>query len=132
MDRQAIAQEHPYDTPERRGPTTIIKAMNPIKLTGLIAIGLLAGCSSLPTCGTPEAAAHPGNSCSAPWWSVGSDYRPPPTRDYINNPIVSPTTTQQPVAAQPREEYKTIAVNTPNGLVYKRCKMLNGRVVACF
>lgn len=110
--------------------------MNPTKLTGLIAIGLLAGCSSLPTCGTPEAVeyfrSNPNGSCSAPWWSVGGDYRPPPTRDYVNNPIVSPTTTQQPAAAQPREEYKTIAVNTPNGLVYKRCKMLNGQVVACF
>lgn len=30
------------------------------------------------------------------------------------------------------EQYQTIVVNTPSGFVYKRCKVLNGQVVACF
>lgn len=49
-----------------------------------------------------------------------------------------PTTTVAPQTVQPNvgttagEQYQTIAVNTPAGLVYKRCKVLNGQVVACF
>ena len=61
----------------------------------------------------------------------------PPARNYITNPF-TPLTVAQPQAAQPSwgtpagEQYQTIMVNTPQGIVYKRCKVLNGQVVACF
>lgn len=60
-----------------------------------------------------------------------------PTRDYVANPYTLP---QAPQTAQPDftpwgatgEQYQTIMVNTPTGMVYKRCKVLNGKAVACF
>lgn len=54
---------------------------------------------------------------------------------YTTNPY---TPTQIPQTVQPSfgntggEQYQTIMVNTPNGIVHKRCKVLNGQVVACF
>ena len=59
-------------------------------------------------------------------------------RNYFTNPITVPTPSQsiqpnlQPFGGASVEEYKTIMVNTPNGIVYKRCKVLNGQNVACF
>lgn len=55
-------------------------------------------------------------------------------RNYSTHPITAPTPGAQP-SNQPNsndQEYKTVMVNTPNGLVYKRCKVLNGQNVACF
>ena len=61
----------------------------------------------------------------------------PQQRNYFTNPITMPPLqgTQPnfaPFGATSGEQYQTIMVNTPNGLVYKRCKVLNGQVVACF
>ena len=58
-----------------------------------------------------------------------------PTRDYIADPIIAPVypSTQpnfQPFGSQDTG-YQLIMVNTPNGLVQKRCKVLNGQVVHC-
>ena len=58
-----------------------------------------------------------------------------PTRDYIANPIIAPVypSTQpnvQPFGSQ-ANDYQLIMVNTPYGLVQKRCKVLNGQVVHC-
>lgn len=56
-------------------------------------------------------------------------------RNYVTNPVTlppAPTTTQPSFGTSPSEQYQTILVNTPNGLVYKRCKVLNGQAVACF
>ena len=96
----------------------------------------LTGCSSLPTCGTPEAQAHfkanPGGSCSAPWWTVLEGIQP---QQQPNYPVYQPSTVQTAPAAwgpQAGEQYQTIMVNTPNGVVAKRCKVLNGQAVACF
>lgn len=58
----------------------------------------------------------------------------PPARNYFTDPILVP----QPTSVQPSfggnagEQYQTIMVNTPQGIVYKRCRMLNGKAVACF
>ena len=60
-----------------------------------------------------------------------------PTRDYVANPYTLPPAGQ---TTQPDftpfgtvgDQYQTILVNTPNGMVYKRCKVLNGKAVACF
>lgn len=58
-------------------------------------------------------------------------------RNYLTNPITPPAplpSTQpnfKPFGSTSENEYKTIMVNTPNGYVYKRCKMLNGQVVTC-
>ena len=49
----------------------------------------------------------------------------------IQLPVVAPTV-QPTFGATSGEQYQTIAVNTPNGLVYKRCKVLNGQIGACF
>lgn len=48
-------------------------------------------------------------------------------------PMVVPTQRVQPSSGNPvGEQYQTIMVNTPNGLVYKRCKVLDGKAVVCF
>lgn len=57
-------------------------------------------------------------------------------RNYFTDPITAPVPTIQP-NIQPyggtnNQEYRTVMVNTPNGIVYKRCKVLNGQNVACF
>ena len=64
-------------------------------------------------------------------------YSMPEQRDYVANPFYLPQQTQ---TVQPNftplgstgEQYQMIMVNTPNGMVYKRCKVLNGQAVACF
>lgn len=59
-------------------------------------------------------------------------------RNYVTHPITAPAPSQgvqpnlQPFGGTGGEEYKTVMVNTPNGIVYKRCKVLNGQNVACF
>ena len=59
-------------------------------------------------------------------------------RNYFTNPITPPAPLQsiqpnfQPFGGTNEHEYRTIMVNTPNGIVYKRCKVLNGQVTACF
>ena len=71
------------------------------------------------------------------WQGVLEDYNRSqqyvaPTRNYFTDPLVQPTSNQantRPSAAT--ETYQTILVNTPNGLVQKRCKMLNGKAVYC-
>lgn len=60
----------------------------------------------------------------------------PAQRNYLTNPYVGPSTQMvQPnfnrFSATESEGYRTIMVNTPQGIVYKRCKLLNG-AVACF
>ena len=57
----------------------------------------------------------------------------PPQRNYFTNPYVAPPvqTTQPSFGNTAGEQYQTIMVNTPQGIVYKRCKVLNG-AVACF
>ena len=60
----------------------------------------------------------------------------PAQRNYITNPYVGPSTQLvQPnfnrFGGSDSEGYQTIMVNTPQGFVYKRCKVLNG-AVACF
>lgn len=60
----------------------------------------------------------------------------PATRNYLTNPYVGPSTQMvQPnfntFSAPDSGGYRTIMVNTPQGIVYKRCKLLNG-AVACF
>ena len=95
------------------------------------ALVLLTGCSSLPACGTPEAK---GKHCSL-GYAPGAFVIPVASRDYVTNPVTlpaAPTTTQPSFGNAPSEQYQTILVNTPNGLVYKRCKVLNGQAVACF
>lgn len=58
-------------------------------------------------------------------------------RNYFTNPITPPAPLQstqpnfQPFGSTNENEYRNIMVNTPNGIVYKRCKVLNG-AVACF
>ena len=58
----------------------------------------------------------------------------PPQRNYFTQPF-TPLPGYQPSnpspANAPQERYQTIMVNTPQGIVYKRCKVLNG-AVACF
>lgn len=55
-----------------------------------------------------------------------------PTRDYINDPIVyQPMPTGGVYGAPQQDQYQTIAINTPSGIVYKRCKVLNGQIVHC-
>ena len=55
-----------------------------------------------------------------------------------SQPYFTPMNVPQPSSLQPNfgntaaEQYQTIMVNTPQGMVYKRCKVLNGKVVACF
>ena len=59
-------------------------------------------------------------------------------RNYFTNPVTVPAPSQspqpnfRPFGSTTEHEYKTIMVNTPNGIVYKRCKVLNGQVTACF
>ncbi len=54
-------------------------------------------------------------------------------RNYITHPITAPAPATQPSNQQANDqEYRTVMVNTPNGLVYKRCKVLNNQNVACF
>lgn len=60
----------------------------------------------------------------------------PAQRNYLTNPYVGPSTQMvQPnfnrFGAPDSEGYRTIMVNTPQGLVLKHCKVLNG-AVACF
>ena len=57
-----------------------------------------------------------------------------PQRNYVTNPYTLPRAPQmsQPDFGADGSEYRTVMVNTPNGIVYKRCKVLNGQVVACF
>ena len=60
----------------------------------------------------------------------------PAQRNYLTNPYVGPSTQMvQPnfnrFSDPDSEGYRTIMVNTPQGIVYKRCKVLNG-AVACF
>ncbi len=58
-------------------------------------------------------------------------------RNYVTHPITASAPSQgvqpnlQPFGAS-GEEYQTVMVNTPNGIVYKRCKVVNGQNVACF
>jgi hypothetical protein len=101
---------------------------------GLLAPLLVAGCSSLPTCGTAEAQGAPSCTYGFAGTLAASGISPAPPRDYTTNPVTlpAPTQTVQPTFGTTGEEYQTIAVNTPQGLVYKRCKVLNGKVVACF
>jgi hypothetical protein len=99
----------------------------PMKILIFPIVAALAGCSSAPMCGSPEAVGAP--VCSG-WMSP-----PPPQRDYVANPIYTPSPIQTAPSAwgaQSGEQYQLIMVNTPNGLVQKRCKVLNGQVVACF
>ena len=95
---------------------------------------LFTGCSSLPLCGSPEAK---GKDCTHGFWATlaNSNVTPQPSRNYLTNPVTlppAPVNTQPNLGASPVDEYRTILVNTPNGLVYKRCRMLNGQAVACF
>lgn len=60
----------------------------------------------------------------------------PAQRNYLTNPYVGPSTQLvQPnfntFSASDSEGFRTIMVNTPQGIVYKRCKVFNG-AVACF
>lgn len=57
-----------------------------------------------------------------------------PQRNYLTNPVALPQPVQmsQPDFGADGTEYRTVMVNTPSGFVYKRCKMLNGQVAACF
>lgn len=120
----------------------------------LVVSTLLAGCSSVPTCGTVAAYDAIGQPCRSPtsgalmgvptssrqsFGSFLTEYNAMqnPGRNYATNPITLP---QQPQTTQPNfgafgatdgETYQLIMVNTPAGLVQKRCKVLNGQVVAC-
>lgn len=54
-------------------------------------------------------------------------------RNYTTHPITAPAPSVQPnIQSTNDQEYRTVMVNTPNGIVYKRCKVLNGQNVACF
>ena len=113
--------------------------MRSITLLALVPIVLLTGCSSLPTCGTSEGAAalRQGGACTHGLLGTLADsgIQPQPSRNYTTNPITlqpAPQMLQPNFKLQPGEQYQTITMNTPNGLVYKRCKVLNGQVVACF
>lgn len=60
----------------------------------------------------------------------------PAQRNYLTNPYVGPSTQMvQPnfnrFSDPDSEGYRTIMVNTPQGIVYKRCTVRNG-MVACF
>lgn len=48
----------------------------------------------------------------------------------LNN-AVQPVAQPQVQLQQSRDEYQTVAINTPSGIIYKRCKMLNGKAVYC-
>lgn len=93
---------------------------------------LLSGCSSLPMCGTPEAV---GKTCSHGFWGTFADpgVDLTPQRNYVTNPITSyPVQSTQPTFGESSgERYEMILVNTPNGYVMKRCKMLNGQAAVC-
>lgn len=107
--------------------------MRSLLIISLAGITLLTGCSSLPPCGTPEAQ---GQACSLGLGATlaNSGIQPQPSRDYAINPITlpAPAPGQSAPVTPTGEQYQTIAVNTPSGIVYKRCKVLSGRVVACF
>jgi len=72
---------------------------------------------------------------NAGWADLFASFSTFNQRNYVTNPITSPVS---PQTIQPNtknvggEEYQTIMVNTPSGLVSKRCKVLNGQIVACF
>lgn len=101
----------------------------------VLSTALVTGCSTLPTCGTPEAA---GSSCSAPWYSVLGGIQPQ-GRDYVANPYTlpaAPATVQpnfQPFGATNGSGYHTVRVVLPDGKVsYLQCKELEGKNVGCF
>ena len=59
----------------------------------------------------------------------------PAQRNYFTDPFTplpGYQPSQAPAASTAGEQYQTIMVNTPQGIVYKRCKVLNGKAVACF
>ena len=59
----------------------------------------------------------------------------PLQRNYLTNPVtLAPATksAQPNVGGDQAGEWQTVYVNTPSGLVAKRCKVLNGQNVACF
>lgn len=59
-----------------------------------------------------------------------------PQRNYVTQPFtplqspVGQPNTQQ-TTQQTSDEYQLVMVNTPTGVVYKRCKMLNGKAAYC-
>ena len=58
----------------------------------------------------------------------------PNQRDYVKQPFTplqGPTTTQTSAVKSSKDQYQMVAVNTSNGVVYRRCKMLNGKAVYC-
>lgn len=62
------------------------------------------------------------------------DAQMPTTRNYFTNPYVGPAIPQtaQPSWGSPSgERYRTIMVNTPQGIVYKQCKVLSTGAVYC-
>ena len=59
-----------------------------------------------------------------------------PQRSYIDQPfqpLQSPVQpqTNKTEATSWNDGYQMVAVNTPSGIVYKRCKMLNGKTAHC-
>jgi hypothetical protein len=109
-----------------------MKTLRTLTLLAGIFSMFLTGCSSLPACGTPEAK---GQTCSLGLASTLADFNAsqPPQRDYINNPFPVPAVQSlQPNFGNTGERFQTIMVDTPNGFVYKRCKLFNNHVVACF
>lgn len=89
--------------------------MRPITLLCLSAVAFLTGCAGLAQALSDASQMQTG-------------------RNYATNPVTLPPapTTQPTWNNNQGEEYQTILVNTPTGMVYKRCKVLNGNAVACF
>ncbi len=57
----------------------------------------------------------------------------PPSRSYFTDPIVAPVlqTTQPSWGVPAAGQYQSIMVNTPQGAVWKQCKVYNGKIVTC-
>ena len=106
--------------------------MKTVYTLSVIGIALLTGCSSLPSCGTPEAVEQ---TCShgllGTLANSGTTYEP--ARTYPTYRVEPSERTVQPnFGGVGGEQYQLIMVNTPSGWVQKRCKVLNGQAVACF
>jgi uncharacterized lipoprotein len=98
----------------------------------LLAIIGLSGCSSLPYCGTPEAEGQ--RYCSESLGSTVANFNATYPNAFSSAPrpaAVLPAAPSQATGKPKPDSYQTILVNTPNGLVQKRCKMLNGKAVYC-
>ncbi len=52
-------------------------------------------------------------------------------RDYITNPMYMPTPSATVQSYSQPDQYQNIMISTPNGIVNKRCKVINGNAAYC-